>query len=295
MAKDIPPIPHPILPQLLWCPYNKYNKEEQKLHCHIRQVDIKGFIFFVGFYFAVALIFTDVAADVPSASFGMTFIRLFLLLSSGYVWYCQNYVIPKPMQECELDFGVTEGPVGKYVWLTHQTISLHFIHHAISLCAPYLGSRIAAGTYAIAMLIGTLASFVTIQFNVLVRSDPEFVRSIRVWATRGVHMGVLDDVVHIPHLFLALIDLCIARHRSSLLLLRPTVFGLAGFVTFYVAMYTVMIHGNFALTKQWPYGFCASFGKSLQAWSKFLIVQSGILVGIYFALLLIVQVFPSFW
>jgi hypothetical protein len=176
-------------------------------------------------------------------------------------------------------FNVAKGPLGRFIWLTHQGIGLVAIHSVASVLTPFFSVRLALGTYRLAVLVGGLASFITIQFFILVFFTPAFSDECKLWEALGVDCRFLEASRHAPPLMLAIADVCFLRHRDTLLRATPGVTMLVCAATGYCLFYTALTHANRCITGCWPYAFMDDFGDSALGWAKFVLIQSIIISG----------------
>lgn len=186
------------------------------------------------------------------------------------------------------------GPLGQWIFLTRQTISLQAVHLVASLVTPFCSARLAVGTYTLAVYIGGLATFVTIQFFALVTPNAQYQKDKEAWAAQGVYFGLINDILHTPGLFLTLADICVCKNRASLGNLTLPVQWMALLLLLYTLFYLGLISANNAITSHWPYEFLYDF-KGAGPWVKFIVVQFSVLMALNFAVLTISMYVPAFW
>lgn len=294
-GEERPAISAPLLPQLFWSTYDSYSEEERERHRYLRRHDLCGIVCTAVVYCMVVYHVAPEDVKLPEPPIVVYYARCLFAALALYTLYLQIFVVTKTSKEMPEEFGVCGGPFGRFIWLTHQAIVLLAVHFVASTAGPLIGGRLAAGTHVASVILGGLGAFVTIQYCTLVRSHPDAVRTCRLWATRGVHMSVISDLLHVPQLLLALADVCFLKHRGSLLLLRPSLLNILGFFVCYCAVYVAALHANFALTSFWPYGLLKELGTSATRWAQFIVVQCSILSGFTFALLALPTITPAFW
>mmetsp|Transcript_461 Transcript_461/g.1071 ORF Transcript_461/g.1071 Transcript_461/m.1071 type:complete len:297 (+) Transcript_461:65-955(+) len=296
MAEELPPNANPILPQLFINAYDTYDDEERALHRILRMKDYAGLLFFATIYGVIA--FNSVehrAIDIPDTPPLVTVGGCLALALAGYNWYLQTYVMTKAAKEVPDEYYVSTGPIGRFIWLTHQDITISFVHQLFSFFAPFFSRRLALATYAAALPVGGLGAFVTIQFFTLVRFHPDYIQVLRTWAKRGVHLNVIGDVVHLPQLTCSVLDLLLVKHRATFLELRPSFVGVVAVFAIYCLAYLVLLHGTYALTKSWPYSMLIALGKSPVRWAQFISVQVSILTLFTLSLLCLSMMLPATW
>ncbi|CAE7215533.1 unnamed protein product [Symbiodinium pilosum] len=266
-----------LLRQLLRCPTGKYDHEEERQHWHTRHLDHIGVCFLSVIYMVMLYALghgTDPSVPAPPALvFSAQVVVAILALFNLYV---ELYALPRATKEADDDFLVTYGPLGRWVYLTHQTIGALAVHAIISVMAPSVSGRLACGSYAASPLVGASGVFVTIQYFNLVFSHPDHEKQCQVWAARGVRFGFIDCMRHILPMIVAVFDIML-KHGDTLRATMPSTFGLVCLHFIYVTVFVVAIHFNHCRTGRWPYSFMKDLGVSATRWLTFLAAQGCIL------------------
>jgi len=218
--------------------------------------------------------------------------QLFNAVLAFFNLYLEFYVLPRGTKEDDDDFFVTYGPLGRWVYLTHQTIGALAVHSSVSAVAPLVSKRLAFGTYAASPLVGAAGIFVTVQYFNLVYSHPDFEKQCQVWAARGVRFGFIDCLRHSLPLVVAAFDI-LFKQREALRIAMPSSVGLVRLHLLYVTFLLAVFHLNYAITRRWPYGLMKDFGVSVTKWSVFVVAQGCILSLSGFLLSLLASL--SFW
>jgi hypothetical protein len=175
---------------------------------------------------------------------------------------------------------------GRYIYLTRLGIATQAVHQLLSLDSRF--DSLTNG--AMAFFVASLAWFVTIQFYALVVPNPEYQKEVKLWEERGVPFKMINNVTHVPPLFVACVDLVLCKDRSALELgVAPAL--LMAFSVFYVCH----IFANFATTGYFPYAFLKEYGLSPKKWFFFVLKQQCILAVFAGANLAIVKILPQFW
>jgi len=201
----------------------------------------------------------------------------------------------KNSEDSEDDFNVANGPLGRFIYLTHQTIIFVAIHSVASLLSPFLSVRLALGTHKVALFIDGLGCFVTVQFFTLVFFTPAFSIECGLWAARGVHYRLLEVARHVPPLMLGILDICFLKHRGTLLLAMPTIPTTMALGLSYGLVYTALVLRNRRITGCWPYTFMQAFGSSTLQWAQFVLIQSIIINSFMLTLDLVVRWTGALW
>ncbi len=171
---------------------------------------------------------------------------------ASFVLYQHIFVAPFPTEDDEM-FKVTQ-KIGRWVFLTRQTLALQAIHGIVSLLSSQTFPALVKGTHATAVLLGGLGLFVTSQYFVLVANHPDFLLSCKKWRDRGLPFRALMHFTHIPCGVLSLLDLAVIKNRQLLLSQTPPFHSVLCYYFVYVILYVLLLHINHALTTEWPYG-----------------------------------------
>eukprot|EP00933_Yihiella_yeosuensis_P078080 TRINITY_DN8918_c1_g1_i3.p1 TRINITY_DN8918_c1_g1~~TRINITY_DN8918_c1_g1_i3.p1 ORF type:complete len:296 (+),score=29.48 TRINITY_DN8918_c1_g1_i3:114-1001(+) len=295
MAKqEAAPVEASVFQQLLWSRWDHYDAEERAHHVRLNRIDFCGLTMAALFYVPIVC-WISPEIDVPPPTLLISGLHLFATLLALYNLHLEMFVLPQCSKETPEAFHVGKGPVGRWIWMTHQTIGLVAVHSVMSLVAPFFSRDLTCGTYAAAVTVGGLATFVTIQFFLLVYSHPDNLKSFEVWAARGIQMKLVDTLRHTPPLFLALADVCFLKHRNSLISLMPSALTAVFMNLVYASGYIVVILITYRLTKQWPYGLLKDLGFSFSSWAKFALIQCGIISVFALSLWVLIHYSPAFW
>lgn len=204
------------------------------------------------------------------------------VLAALAVYLLLLHMLAQPTPQKSQEAFQAQKVFGRWIYLTRHGLALQACHQ-LTLVLSLAWPRLAVLTAGIAMFIGTLASFVTIQFFSLVVPNSGFQAEVKEWDERGVQFGLLQDIIHIPALFIALADILLVQEFAILraaFSLRTTTAILA----FYVVVYLMLIFFNFSTTRHWPYKLMNAFGTDCKKWLGFVCAQIGVLY-VFMALL----------
>jgi len=294
MGEDHEPRVASAMMQLLQPAKLDYKCEDRTHVARLARVDFWGVLSLGVVYLAVAWAVSPELQlpQVPATVFAVHMIHMFVALHGLYL---ETRICGALIKVSDDGFNVVKGPLGRFIWLTHQTISLVAIHSLASLLTPFLSVRLALGTYKMALFFDGMGCFVTVQFFALVYFTPAFSNMCGLWAARGVHCRLLEVVRHAPPLMLGFCDICFLKHRGTLLLAMPpptmTMFLALG----YGLVYTVLIHRNHLITGDWPYSFMQAFSNSTVQWTQFVVIQSIVINAFVLTLELLVQWTNPLW
>lgn len=190
------------------------------------------------------------------------------------VLYQHSLVVPFPTEDTPEMFTVMRY-TGRWVFLTRQTLCIQAVHAAMSMAAlqPRSPDWLAAGTHAMAVPVAGLAMFVTCQYYLLVVPHPATKEGADKWHRQGVPWTLLMHWIHSPCLLLAVLDLLAIKHRATLDALSPSFGRLLGCYACYVLCYLTMLHGNYALVREWPYGVLRDLKGDPVKWCQFALKQ----------------------
>eukprot|EP00930_Biecheleria_cincta_P104128 TRINITY_DN96302_c0_g1_i1.p1 TRINITY_DN96302_c0_g1~~TRINITY_DN96302_c0_g1_i1.p1 ORF type:complete len:295 (-),score=44.52 TRINITY_DN96302_c0_g1_i1:373-1257(-) len=203
-------------------------------------------------------------------------------LAALAVYFLLLHMLAQPAPQKNQEAFQAQKVFGRWIYLTRHGLALQACHQLISVLSlvwPWL----AVVTSCITMVIGSLAAFVTIQFFLLVAPNAGYKAEVKEWDERGVQFGLLQDIIHIPALFIALADILLVQNFSivrAALSLRTT----AAILALYVFVYLMLIFFNFWTTRHWPYKLMNEFGTNHKKWLGFVCMQTGILY-VFLALL----------
>lgn len=279
------------------CPPGQFDAEELAQHRYTQRADCYGLLLITAGYVALlrALCPDEEKPHSTSAGCTVTFLQIVSTAIAVYNLHLEINVIPRATKEHADSFLVSYGPFGRWIYLTHHTIALMAVHAVVSLTAPFVNENITLGTYVTAPIIGAMGTFVTIQYFHLVYPHPDHISECRVWANRGYNYKLVDAARHAPPLFLALTDMCVLKHRSTLLLVMPSAPSMFCFLMGYVLLALLLIQVNHSITGRWPYGMMKGFEKNLLKWIGFMLAQGTLLWIFSLSLSMLASRVFAFW
>jgi hypothetical protein len=239
------------------------------------------------------------ATPVPSAQvFG---VQIFFSLCSMIALYLHLFCQPfaSKVDNPEM-YGCLFGFLGRFVFLTRQSIALQAIHLLFTCFVPFLGQQLAAGIYTLSVFVGGWGVFVTVQFFVLVVPGEKYQKTCDMWASRGIMFKLIGQLTHIPGAFLAAADVCLLKSKKTssthfgLIQTTPSFLCIMCMCFGYTVFYISLIFMNNRGTGEWPYEFLYKF--KWKEWVKFIIGQNCVLV--VFALIVygLTELVPAvFW
>mmetsp|Transcript_20742 Transcript_20742/g.58341 ORF Transcript_20742/g.58341 Transcript_20742/m.58341 type:complete len:318 (-) Transcript_20742:38-991(-) len=275
-GREVPSRGLPELADFFRRSWDDHDAEERAHHAYQARVDHCGVLALAALYGCAAWASAP-EAPLPEVPAGILAAQLVLTALALHNLYMELFVIVKVVKADESTFFVGKGPLGRWIWMTHQIIGIQAVHFAFSLLAPLLNRRLALGTYRLSVLLGGLGTFVTIQFFFLVYPTSAFTEECRVWAPRVPQYRLIQSYLHLPQLLLAVSDVCLLKQRSTLLLASPPALTIVLVYAVYCVTYIAVVHANHSLTGYWPYGLMDGLGKSAARWLQFMAAQGAIL------------------
>eukprot|EP00438_Fugacium_kawagutii_P032787 Skav211924 [mRNA] locus=scaffold1086:97706:98587:+ [translate_table: standard] len=267
---------HQLLTQV---PHGKFDRDEKQQHWHTKKLDALGMCLILGVYIGVSWRCGTEVIPEESSPFSVLACQTIMVVLSVYNVYVEFYILPRGTKDGEDDFYVTYGPFGRWVYLTHQTIGLLAVHSVVSVLSLLSPSRrLANGTYAATPVIGAAGVFVTVQYFNLVFPQKDHKKTCKMWAERGVRFGFIDGMRHALPMLVVALDV-VAKHRATLILAMPSVYGIILFNVVYVLSFVFLTHLNYAITGYWQYAFMKALGQSPKNWLMFIAVQGSVLSG----------------
>lgn len=294
--------PVPLLPQFLGV-FTKaergYKEDEARVGRGIRRFDHFGLLIVAGIYmaflYAILPRYVEGASLAPSeVPFWVLCAQVFASLVTIYVVYL-DAVSPTPLSSMTQLYACLQGPLGRYIFLTRQTMALQFVHQSVSVVLQLQGSRLLLGTDVLAPVVAGAGAFVTIQFFMLVLPNEMFGDDCKMWKARGFDLKVIASALHVPQLPIAIVDLCVLRKRGVLRSVMPSLVHVVSVFFIYALLYVVVLHWNHGRTGHWPYGILEPLGKDVKKWTQFTIVQGCILAVFGAGLWELAHVMPVLW
>jgi hypothetical protein len=274
--------------------FHKYTPLERVLGRRLLIADGIGVPLFATAYVCIAL---GIASDNdPSDSVAPSWVTacsFFFAALASFVLYQHTLVAPFPTEDDPEMFGVMQ-KIGRWVFLTRQTLCLQAIHAVVSLFDRTQFPSLVRGTHAFAVLIGGMGIFVTSQYFMLVANHPDFLLACKKWRDRGVAFRVLMHFLHIPCGLLTFLDLGVINDRRLLLAQTLPFKSISLIFLGYVIFYVLLVHVNHAFTRQWPYGFMKELTTPLK-WCRFVAMQYVILIVFVSIALYIPYYSPIYW
>lgn len=264
---------------LMRSPPGQFDAEELAQHHYTQRADCYGLLLIIAGYVALLLAICPDGERPHSSSAGCTvnFLQIVSTAIAVFNLHIEMNVVPRATKENADSFFVSYGPFGRWIYMTHHTIALMAVHAVVSLTAPFVNENIAFGTYVTAPIIGAMGTFVTIQYFHLVYPHPDHISECLVWADRGYNYKLVDAARHAPPLLLALTDMCVLKHRGTLLLVMPSAPSMFCLLMGYVSLALLLVQLNYSVTGRWPYGMMKGFEKNRLRWLGFMLVQGTLL------------------
>mmetsp|Transcript_53058 Transcript_53058/g.125311 ORF Transcript_53058/g.125311 Transcript_53058/m.125311 type:complete len:208 (+) Transcript_53058:60-683(+) len=164
--------------------------------------------------------------------------------------------------------------VGKFIYLTVQSLYIVFAYYVLSFMASFLDligypirslDRFAHWASAAS---GGFALFYSIMFYLVVYSDPKFHDIIREQEAQGIPFEYSQHWVHAPPIFMVPLDALLKEPEK----VTQTVLKSSGlsYLPYFIAVgieYIIVLHYNFNVNKVWPYPFMDDFTSPWQPWS----------------------------
>lgn len=162
--------------------------------------------------------------------------------------------------------------VGNTIFLTFQITVIQTVHTMagaaaeIALFTNSTMPALSAFNYSVSIFVDTTGVVLTLLFLKFNWFEKEWQLQARgVWESRGVRMGMLSLVSHIPSLPIGLLDIIVKDHhflRACSPIFAANAFVIAAFASYYVAW----IHVWWAASgyKCWPYPFLHKFDTCLK-------------------------------
>eukprot|EP00929_Paragymnodinium_shiwhaense_P063260 TRINITY_DN31615_c0_g1_i1.p1 TRINITY_DN31615_c0_g1~~TRINITY_DN31615_c0_g1_i1.p1 ORF type:complete len:277 (+),score=23.19 TRINITY_DN31615_c0_g1_i1:57-887(+) len=165
----------------------------------------------------------------------------------------------------------------RWIFLTRHVMALQSVH----LIASFVGvfwqiSWLVQMTDGMTYLVGSLGSFITTQFFLLVWPSPQFAAHADLMEKKGRPIRTRAAVVHIPGLILALLDIFLCKDAARLErdcpLATSCCMGIA-YGTFYIGFIAL----NYKATGEWPYGLLHNL-TTAPKWAGFVLVQYAVVI-----------------
>jgi hypothetical protein len=279
--------------------FTGYSAKEQALGTFFIATDCIGIPLFACFYVKAAFwlassMSPDITDTVDFSPPGyISVITGAYAFVTVLVLYQHCAVVPFPTEDT-VDAWMVMQRIGRWVFLTRQTLCLQAIHATASTIAfSFSLPGLARATHAVAVLVAGMGIFVTSQYFALVHTHPDYVKVQKVWAQRGVPFAELMIWVHTPCGVFGVLDVVLMKKRDVLLQMTPLFLTLCLCYGVYVLAYLLLVHLNYAMTKHWPYAFMNALGTSTLRWARFAVGQLAVLlVFMSVALLLATQTRP---
>lgn len=232
----------------------------------------KGFVFMVGVvcaYTAASTIF-PLPEPLPTPSAPRMVAQCLLALGMVAEFGTEMFAMPPATTEREV-FPLLQY-VGKTIFLTFQIEviqTVHMIAGAAAEIALFTHSPVpalSAFNYSVSIFVDTTGVVLTLLFLKFNWFEKEWQLQARgVWESRGVRMGMLSLVSHIPSLPIGLLDIIVKDHhflRACSPIFVANALVIAAFASYYVAW----IHVWWAASgyKCWPYPFLHKFDTCLK-------------------------------
>mmetsp|Transcript_44248 Transcript_44248/g.85060 ORF Transcript_44248/g.85060 Transcript_44248/m.85060 type:complete len:301 (+) Transcript_44248:46-948(+) len=277
-----------------------YTDQELRHGRRLRILNFLGLPFFGALYFSIAYTM-EVLSAPPKVCQDAEYAEppLFVLVIQGvlavvglFAFSLSTSLLPPNISE---DLYHVQKYIGGWVFLTRHCLILQSVHLVVTFVAS-VGhfAFLACMTNSIALVIGALGLFVTIQYFSLVHNHPEFVGMCEERMKRDPpdNCRKKNFWLHAFALPLAVLDITISRNHKALHLESSLPICL-GTQSFYCLYYLAWIFGNFGCTGYWPYEFLKEL-KTLAAWAKFFFMQSFIMC-VFCTMLWVLSLLPSIW
>jgi len=151
---------------------------------------------------------------------------------------------------------------GNSVFFTSQSLYLSTVYFGFSAWAEaFGGSDRRAACYAWALFAGTLGSAMTLLFLLLNWCDRAFHRELEdsSAARAGQPVKAILLAVHLPSVWIHVIDLTMVKDRALLVASAPPAASVLAAIAIYVLSYTAWIMLNHKMNGgYWPYPFVTS-------------------------------------
>ena len=253
--------------QLISYSYEKYTEKEKKLRDHIFAVDYVGVPLFCFLYVKIfGALSGNRQFETTENAFAFEICNYLCTGLSVLVMYQHMRVSPCPLED-NVEMSGVMSRIGKWIFLTRHVLALQAVHFALSFLSTHVeGFEWLIGTtHTASVFIAALGIFVTIQYFTLVSPDKDFSAECLLWKQRGCHFRMIQDCVHIPAGFIAVLDLLFVKDSF---VLRETAVPMNEMLLYFfvfVVYYMSLVHTNFYVTKQW-YGsffFCVCVSRPL--------------------------------
>jgi hypothetical protein len=263
--------------QLLVSNYDKYTEKERVMKNYIFMCDWVGVPFFAFMYVTLFGALSGgndrISLDVEGGpwEYVCTFLAILAL-------YQHLRVSPCPLEENVEMFAVMS-KIGRWVFLTRQVLCLQAVHFVLSFLSTRVENLhwLIGVTHTAAVFIAGLGIFVTVQYFTLVSPDKDFAVDCTAWLKRGVNFRLIQDFVHIPAGFIAIMDIMLVKNKVLLQETSVPMQDMLLYFFLFTLYYLSLVHVNYHMTKQWPYGMLKKLGLSPVKWAKFTVIQFMIL------------------
>lgn len=282
--------------------YTSYSPNERKLAEYLKLTDAVMIPAFILFYLSVAFWLAhdeahDDAHGGPLDFLPPGYVSVLVVVFTLVTWlvlYQHAAVAPFPTEDTVEMFGVMQH-VGRWIFLTRQTLCIQAIHALMSAASLFLAHPgLTRATSAVSVLVAGLGIFVTSQYFILVASHPDFKVNGQKWEKRGVPFTLLMHYLHTPCGLFGFLDLVVIKQRGVLLAQTPSYMHIVMCYLAYTLAYTVLLHVNHLVTQQWPYGFMKDLTTPLK-WVKFTMGQFCILLVFVTVALGVASYAPVCW
>lgn len=261
--------------------WDGFNKEELEHSEYNLRLDLVAVPLFLVWYLVLAWLSSRNTTDamvvaqtrVGAPTLMDALMHIAVIAVAVYVVLLHMLAQPNPQKHQEAF--EAQSYFGRWIYLTRHGLTLQAWHQVLSLLS-FIWPRLAVLSHSCSMMVGTLGVFVTIQFNLLVVPNLGYKDEVEAWKDKGVQFGLLQKIIHIPALFISLMDILVIK---DLELLHASMSWSAILLLFfmYIVIYLIVLMTNFRLTQRWPYKFMNAFGTDAKKWAGFVCMQTATL------------------
>eukprot|EP01063_Lacrimia_lanifica_P017765 TRINITY_DN24768_c0_g1_i1.p2 TRINITY_DN24768_c0_g1~~TRINITY_DN24768_c0_g1_i1.p2 ORF type:complete len:290 (+),score=101.42 TRINITY_DN24768_c0_g1_i1:62-871(+) len=249
----------------LYPPQLKLDEEEASMHRYLDLVDVAGIPVYFVLYCLAGSYLSDGHPHEQEYYTGWV-----NMLVWGYMMYLHCYCCPKPLKGIDPLMFRVQSVIGRWVFLTYNTFTFQAVHGVMSFVDPAMGN-------AMAVVVGGMGVFVTVQYFALCHYHPDFIKSCQKWNEHGVDMYAICRWMHLPCGVFAFVDVAYTKADAALHASLPSPLEIAGVMGCFIVFYLTILHVNHAFTGEWPYDFMAPLGTSLKKWATMTVTQTAIL------------------
>jgi len=257
--------------------WNGYTAEEVERRSEKRRLDAVVVPIFAAWYLLLATCAAapeGAAAAASAAPPSMSTVVMQAVLAAAAVYVLAVHCIAFPSPTANQDAWKVQSILGRWTYLTRHCVTLQAWHQVLSFASVWIPGLVAP-THGFSICVATLGWFVTIQYFVLVVPSQPFKDDIELWRKRGVHFKELGEILHVPALPIAVLDLLFGK-TAAVLHAAVSMPATGTLLAAYVLIYLSLIAANYRVVGVWPYGFMKSF--SPMKWVTFIVGQVAVLM-----------------